>query len=65
MKIYACIKSFKTTLFDDKVERIEINEGTDWFLAKKLSEDRVILSNNKIEINIAKEILIRYFKQWG
>ena len=43
-------------------ERIEINSGTDWFLAKKESNDRVVLCNNKIELVVANDILKSHFK---
>ena len=36
MKMYTCIKSFKTAFFGDKTtERIEIKENTDWFFGRK------------------------------
>lgn len=59
MKIYTCTRTFKTTLFKGKEtpERIEIKEGTDWFLEKKESDDRVVLCNNKIELIIAESVL--------
>lgn len=65
MKIYECIKPFKTTMFkknNETPERIEINSGTDWFLAKKESNDRVVLCDNKIELVVANDILKSYFK---
>lgn len=66
MKMYTCIKSFKTAFFGDKTtERIEIKENTDWFLAGKESDNRVVLCNNEIELVIGKKILKEYFKQWG
>ena len=66
MKMYTCVKPFKTAFFTDKTpERIEIKEDTDWFLARRESDDRVVLSNNKIELVVGKGILKEYFRQWG
>lgn len=66
MKMYTCEKSFKTTLFDNgESKRIEIEKGSDWFLAKKTTQDRVVLCNNKIELIIAEKILKDNFRQWG
>ena len=61
-----CVKPFKTAFFTDKsTERIEIKEDTDWFLARKESDDRVVLCNNEIELVVGKGILKEYFRQWG
>lgn len=65
MKMFTCIKPFKTTLFGEKIERIEVEKYTDWFLVKKETNDRVVLSNNKIELIIARKLLNENFKQWG
>lgn len=53
MKIYTCTRTFKTTLFKGKEtpERIEIKEGTDWFLAGREFDNRVVLCNNEIELS--------------
>lgn len=65
MKMYTCTKAFKTTLFDKEPTRIEVEEGFDWFLAKKLKDDRVVLCNNKIELIVANGVLKEHFRQWG
>lgn len=66
MRMYTCEKPFKTTLFDrDNVKRIEIKSGTDWFVARKENQDRIVLSNNKIEIIIGEKILKDRFRKWG
>lgn len=67
MKMYTCTKEFKTTIFENskKPERIKIEVGSDWFLAKKESEDRCVLCNNKIELILSEKILKNYFRQWG
>ena len=66
MKMYTCEKAFKTTFFNNgNVERIEVKEGSDWFLARKETQDRVVLCNNKIELVIAKYVLKDRFRQWG
>lgn len=66
MKMYTCEKAFNTTFFNNgKVERIEIKEGSDWFLARKETQDRIVLCNNKIELVIAKDVLKDHFRQWG
>ena len=66
MKIYTCEKTFKTTFFiGGNVERIEVKEGSDWFLARKETQDRVVLCNNEIELVISKGVLKDCFKQWG
>ena len=59
MKIYTCTRTFKTTLFKGKEtpERIEIKEGTDWFLAGREPDNRVVLCNNEIELIIAEGVL--------
>lgn len=66
MKMYTCENAFKTTFFNNgNVERIEIEEGSDWFLVRKETQDRIVLCNNKIELIIAKDVLKTHFKQWG
>lgn len=66
MKMYTCEKAFKTTFFNNgNVERIEVEEGSDWFLARKETQDRVVLCNNKIELVVAKDVLKDRFRQWG
>ena len=52
MKMYTCEKAFKTTFFNNgSVERIEVEKDSLWFLARAETQDRVVLSNNKIELN--------------
>ena len=64
--MYTCKKTFKTTFFNNgNVERIEIEEGSDWFLARKETQDRVVLCNNKIELIIASGALKDNFTEWG
>lgn len=42
MKMYTCENAFKTTFFNNgNVERIEIEEGSDWFLVRKETQDRI------------------------
>ena len=66
MKMYTCEKPFKTTFFNEgNVERIEVEEGSDWFLARKETQDRVVLCNNKIDLIIAKDVLKDRFRQSG
>lgn len=37
MRMYECTKEFKTTLFDkNELERIKIEIGSVWFVAKKI-----------------------------
>lgn len=64
--MYTCIETFKTTLFDDgEPKRIEIQKDSDWFYVRKETQDRVVLSNNKMELVIAKKLLDEKFKGWG
>ena len=66
MKMYSCEKAFKTTFFNNgRVERIEVEKDSLWFLARKETQDRVVLSNNKIELVIAKGVLKDCFAKWG
>lgn len=66
MRMYTCEKPFKTTFFNEgKVERIDIEAGSDWFLARKESQDRLVLCNNKIELVIAKDVVKERFREWG
>lgn len=66
MRMYECIKEFKTTLFDkNELERIKIEIGSIWFVAQKLSDDRYVLSNNKIELILCKNLLKSNFEQYG
>ena len=66
MKMYTCEKPFKTTLFNNgEAKRIEVKKGSDWFLAKKETQNRVVLCNNKIELIIAEKLLRDNFWQWG
>ena len=64
--MYTCTETFKTTLFDDgEPKRIEIQKDSDWFYVRKETQDRVVLSNNKIELIIAKKLLDEKFRGWG
>jgi len=64
--MYTCTESFKTTLFTGDVpQRIVVEKDSLWFLDKKLADDRVMLCNNKIELNIARKILEDKFTRWG
>lgn len=66
MKMYTCEKAFKTTFFNNgSVERIEVEKDSLWFLARAETQDRVVLSNNKIELVIAKDVLKDRFTRWG
>ena len=66
MKMFNCIEPFKTTLFKNgEVIRTEIEKESLWFLVKKESQDKIILSNNKIELTISEKILNDKFKRWG
>lgn len=66
MKMYTCIKPFKTAFFDNgETKRIEIQKDSDWFFIKKETQNRVILCNNKIELMIGEKILKENFNQWG
>lgn len=66
MRMYECTKEFKTTLFDkNELERTKIEIGSIWFVAQKLSDDRYILSNNKIELILCKKLLKSNFEQYG
>lgn len=66
MKMYECTKEFKTTLFDNnESERIQIKVGSLWFVAREISDDRLVLCNNKIELILSKKIVKEYFKRWG
>lgn len=64
MKIFECTKDFKSALFSDgNTERIEIKKGSIWFLSTTNKKNgRVVLSNNKIELDIADKILDTHFQ---
>jgi hypothetical protein len=64
--MYECTKEFKTTLFDkNELERIKLEIGSVWFVEKKLSDGRCILSNNKIELILCENLLKNNFEQYG
>mgnify|MGYP000186655212 FL=1 len=66
MKMYECTKEFKTTLFDNnETERIKIEVGSLWFYGGKMSDDRLIFCNNKIELTLCEKMIKEYFKRWG
>jgi len=66
MRMYECTKEFKTTLFEkNEIERIKIEIGSIWFVVQKLTDGRYILSNNKIELILCKELLKSNFEQYG
>lgn len=65
MKMYSCIKSFKTTLFGDEPKRISIENGSLWFEATRKSGDKIILCNNKIELCVSDNLLKSHFERFG
>lgn len=67
MKMFEFMKNFKTTLFvDTKTEIIEIEKGSLWFFVSKDDrKNRVVLCNNKIELDIASDILETHFERFG
>lgn len=64
MKMYSCIKSFKTTLFGDEPKRINIENGSLWFEAIRKS-GKIILCNNKIELCVSDNLLKSHFERFG
>ena len=66
MKMYECNKSFKTTLFTDEPKRITIEKGTLWYTVKQYKGDNyTVLSNNRMELKVANNILNTHFDKWG
>lgn len=67
MKMFECMKNFKSTLFvEGKTERIEVEKGSLWFIASTDNrKNRVVLCNNKIELDISSDILKTHFDRFG